>query len=310
MELRKGKQVRPQKILLYGVEGIGKSYFASQFPSPLFIDTEDRLSHLDVNSYLVKTVDDIYSVLQSLKKPDHGYKTLVLDTVDWTEKLITKAVIARGLGEKIITSIEDFGYGKGYKFVAEEFQNLLVAIEKTIQEQGMHIVLIAHSKIKPFNDPINATTYDRYNVDCMDAISASIRAWCDHVLFANFDTIAVVDPKTKKTQGKGGHLRTLFTTHTAAYDAKNSWDGIPDQIDMDYAMIAKYIGDTTHTKKEEVIDPKIALRDKAKLLAKPLGGNDHIKSLLAGRKFLDLSLEEMEQIITRIEDDLVLMENK
>ena len=309
MELRKGKQMRPQKILLYGVEGIGKSSFAGQFPNPLFIDTEDRLSHLDVNSYLAKNLDDIYSVLQLLKKPDHGYKTLVLDTVDWTEKLISKFVIARGMGEKIITSIEDFGYGKGYKFVAEEFQNLLDTIEKTANANGMHVILIAHSKIKAFNDPINATSYERYNVDCMDTISSTIRAWADHVLFCNYDTIAEIDPITKKARGKGGWQRTIFTTRTAAYDAKNSWD-LPDQIDMNYDLIAKYIiGD--HKKEEpKPKDPKQELKKYIIDIAKPLGGTDYLKSLLHGKKLLDLSVEELEQMIITIQDDITISENK
>ena len=306
MELRKGKQVRPQKVLIYGVEGIGKSLFASKFPSPVFIDTEDRLSHLDVDSYLVKSLDDIYSVLQILKKEKHGYKTIILDTVDWAEKLITNFVIERGDNKN---SIEDFGYGKGYKLVAEEFQRLLMAIEKIMQEQAMHVVLVAHSKIKAFNDPINATSYDRYQLDCLESISASIRAWCDTVLFANYDTFAEVDPVTKKTRAKGGRIRTLYTSRTAAYDAKNSWDGIPDQIDMEYSQISKYL--SGEIKKEEPKqDRKIELRDLVKELAKPLGGGEYLKTKLEGKKFLDLSIEQMEVFIQNIKDDITLMENK
>ena len=307
MELRKGKQMRPQKILLYGVEGIGKSSFAGQFPNPVFIDTEDRLSHLDVNSYLVKSLDDIYSVLQILKKPDHGYKTLVLDTVDWAEKIISAAVIAKSPGKQ---SIEDFGYGKGYKFVAEEFQNLLNAMEKVVNDNAMHIVLIAHSKIKVFNDPVNATSYDRYNIDCMDTISSAIRAWTDCVFFCNYDTIAEIDPVTKKTRGKGGRLRTLFTTHTAAYDAKNSWEGLPDQIDMDYALIAKYISGDHKKEEPKPKDPKQELKKYIIDMAKPLGGTDYLKSLLHGKKLLDLSVEELEQMIITIQDDITISENK
>jgi hypothetical protein len=306
LELRKGKQVRPQKVLIYGVEGIGKSLFASKFPSPVFIDTEDRLSHLDVDSYLVKSLDDIYSVLQILKKEKHGYKTIILDTVDWAEKLITNFVIERGDNKN---SIEDFGYGKGYKLVAEEFQRLLMAIEKIMQEQAMHVVLVAHSKIKAFNDPINATSYDRYQLDCLESISASIRAWCDTVLFANYDTFAEVDPVTKKTRAKGGRIRTLYTSRTAAYDAKNSWDGIPDQIDMEYSQISKYL--SGEIKKEEPKqDRKIELRDLVKELAKPLGGGEYLKTKLEGKKFLDLSIEQMEVFIQNIKDDITLMENK
>ena len=44
------RQVVPcaQKVVVYGVEGIGKTTFASKFPDPLFIDVEGGTKHLDV----------------------------------------------------------------------------------------------------------------------------------------------------------------------------------------------------------------------------------------------------------------------
>ena len=40
MNITRGKIKSAQKVVIYGPEGIGKSTFASQFPNPLFIDTE------------------------------------------------------------------------------------------------------------------------------------------------------------------------------------------------------------------------------------------------------------------------------
>ena len=39
MKISSGKVIRPQKVVIYGSEGIGKSTLAAQFPNPLFIDT-------------------------------------------------------------------------------------------------------------------------------------------------------------------------------------------------------------------------------------------------------------------------------
>ena len=39
---------RVQKVVIYGWEGIGKSTFASQFPDPVFIDTEGSTNSMDV----------------------------------------------------------------------------------------------------------------------------------------------------------------------------------------------------------------------------------------------------------------------
>ena len=44
----KGKQSRPERILLYGVEGVGKSTFASNAPRAIFLDIEEGTKHLDV----------------------------------------------------------------------------------------------------------------------------------------------------------------------------------------------------------------------------------------------------------------------
>ena len=36
LNISKGIVLRPQKVVVYGPEGIGKSTFASHFPDPLF----------------------------------------------------------------------------------------------------------------------------------------------------------------------------------------------------------------------------------------------------------------------------------
>ena len=48
MNITTGKRKRAQKVVVYGTEGIGKTTFASHFPSPVFIDTESSTDHLDV----------------------------------------------------------------------------------------------------------------------------------------------------------------------------------------------------------------------------------------------------------------------
>lgn len=39
-QITRGLIVKPQKVVVYGPEGIGKTTFAADFPDPLFIDTE------------------------------------------------------------------------------------------------------------------------------------------------------------------------------------------------------------------------------------------------------------------------------
>ncbi|MFV1966495.1 MAG: AAA family ATPase, partial [Pirellulaceae bacterium] len=39
--IERGRTPMPPRILTYGIEGIGKSTFASESPQPIFIQTED-----------------------------------------------------------------------------------------------------------------------------------------------------------------------------------------------------------------------------------------------------------------------------
>jgi len=48
LNISRGVVFKAQKIIIYGPEGIGKSTFASQFPDPLFIDTEGSTNSMNV----------------------------------------------------------------------------------------------------------------------------------------------------------------------------------------------------------------------------------------------------------------------
>ena len=112
--LVKGKQELPPRICIYGNHGIGKSTIASQFPDPVFINTEDGLDSLDVTSFpRAAEINDVVESIKTLLKEDHAFKTLVIDSVDWlVEPLIVKDIEGSH-------DAKDLGYGKGQVFVAE-----------------------------------------------------------------------------------------------------------------------------------------------------------------------------------------------
>ena len=118
MNIMKGIQNKPLKIVVYGPEGIGKTTFASRFPDPLFIDTEGSTARMDVAR--TETPSSLAMLTAQLTEirdtPPAGFKTLVLDTIDWAERLCIRAVCEKA-GK---SGIEDFGYGKGYSYVFEE----------------------------------------------------------------------------------------------------------------------------------------------------------------------------------------------
>jgi hypothetical protein len=147
----------------------------------------------------------------------------VIDTADWAEYLCISHVCTKAQ----VGGIEDFGYGKGYTYLAEEFGNMLNRLSDVI-EKGIHVVLTAHSTIRKFEQPDEAAAYDRWELKLQKKTAPLVREWSDMVLFANYRTFAVKSEGTKTAKPQGGE-RTLYTSHRPAYDAKNRHD-LPDEM--------------------------------------------------------------------------------
>lgn len=236
LNIIQGKQPRAQKVIIYGSEGIGKTTLASQFPDVLFIDTEGGTSHLDVKriegiqnwAQLIDTVKEVASTPGICK-------TLAIDTADWAEASATSHLCAKYKK----TGIEDFGYGKGYTYLGEEFQNLLNACDKVI-DAGIHVVITAHAKMRKFEQPDEMGAYDRWEMKLSKQVAPLLKEWADMVLFCNYQTMVITtDSGSKKAQGG---KRVIYTSHSPVWDAKNR-HGLPDVVPMDYSSIAPAIGD-------------------------------------------------------------------
>ena len=244
MEITSGKIAGAQKIVLYGVEGIGKSTFASQFPSPLFIDTEGSTKHLDVKRLPVPASwTMLMQEVAWVRDNPNSCGTLVIDTADWAEKLCSQHVCAtRLIKGEAAKSIEDYGYGKGYTYLMEEFGRLLNALSQ-VCEQGIHVLLTAHAKMRKFEQPDELGAYDRWEMKLEKTVAPMVKEWSDMLLFANYKTYVVNVDGQGAAKGKNkaqGGTRVMFTTHHPAWDAKNR-AGLPEEMPMQFSAIAEHI---------------------------------------------------------------------
>lgn len=239
MEISKGVIKKAKKVVIYGPEGIGKSTLAAGFPDPLFVDTEGSTEYMDVKRFerpesWQMIMDEVQYVI------DHTdvCRTLIIDTADWAEKKCSEYIITKNQ----VKSIEDFGYGKGYTYLKEEFGRLLNMLNLVI-DKGINVVICAHAMMRKFEQPDELGAYDRWEMKLSKQVSPLVKEWCDMLLFCNYKTMVVnVDNRgAAKGKNKGqGQKRTMYTQHNACWDAKNRFD-LPAECPMCYASIMTII---------------------------------------------------------------------
>ena len=148
MKIVRGKQKSAARVVMYGTEGIGKSTMASQFPSPLILDTEDGSKHLDCARVICSDWITLESTMHELVRDAQGFETIVIDSADWMERIMIEQIV-RQAGKK---SIEDFGFGKGYIHVQERVSKFLAIADQLIS-RGINVVFVAHSKVQRTSPP-------------------------------------------------------------------------------------------------------------------------------------------------------------
>jgi hypothetical protein len=234
-----GRLVKPMRLLVYGLEGVGKSTFAACAPSPIFLGAEDGTSELDVKRFPQPTCwSDVMEAVSELIATEHEYKTLVIDTLDWMEPICWQQVCiaCAKAGRPPLRSIEEMGYGKGYVEAGGFWRQLTAALERLRATRRMDVLLLAHSWIKNFKNP-GGEDFDRFEMKLHKGASAHWREWCDAVMFADHDVTTYEDDR-KRVKGIGSGARILRTQHHAAWDAKNRYD-LPPELPLDWEAFAE-----------------------------------------------------------------------
>jgi hypothetical protein len=287
LPLSRGRITRPQKAVIYGPEGVGKSTLASLTPEAVFLDTEGGTHHLDVIRLdEASSWEEIKATVARLATAQHPFKSLVIDTADWLEKRLAEHLCAKANKD----SIEDFGYGKGWVLLAEEFGRFLSSLDALLA-RGMHVIFLAHSTVRKFEAPDQAGSYDRFELKLSKQAAPLLKEWADLVLFANFVT-KVAEKDNGKMRGVGGKERVLFTTHTAAYDAKNR-HGLQDKLPFTIEALAPVFGAqaTTVSPAPEAQAPVPSLTDRIFAAFQHLADMANVVDFLVARNQLGYTAE-------------------
>jgi hypothetical protein len=237
--VQRGRTPKPPRLLAYGTEGIGKSTFAAGAPNPVFVPTEDGLDEIDCAKFpLATTYDDVATALTELRTQPHDYETVVIDSLDWLERLVFDKLCA----EFGVNSIEkvDGGYAKGYTHALTYWREILTRLDALRTGRGMVVVLIAHAKVEKFEDP-ESPPYDRYTPRLHKHAAALVSEWADAVLFATRKLRTQTEDagfNRKRTIahaiGRDGGDRVLRCVGGPACVAKNRY-GITQDLPLEWA---------------------------------------------------------------------------
>ena len=227
--ITRGTTPLPPRVVVYGAHGIGKTTFGVSAPNPIALRTEDGLAALAVPTFpLITEYAELMQALTTLYIETHDFQSLVLDSLDWLEPIVWQET-ARRHNE---SSIESFGYGKGYIAAAEVWAEVLEALN-ALRLKGMTIICLAHAEIKRFDAP-DSEPYDRYQIKLHKRAADLIQEWADVVGFAHYEVFTEstdVGFNKKVTRGTGGTARKLAVEERPAYNAKNRFQ-LPAELPL------------------------------------------------------------------------------
>ena len=302
LSIKKGPQPRAIRTVIYGPEGIGKSTLASQFPNVVFFDFEHGTDSMDVARFdTPEDFDGVLALLNIISQED-VCKTVVLDTADKLEQLISRHVCLK-YG---ISSIEDAGYGKGYTYLAEAWIELMKVCDNII-DSGKNIVFVAHAQMRKFEQPDEMGAYDRWELKLSKKTSPLLKEWSDMLLFCSYKTNVVTDEKTKSKKAVGGK-RVMYSTHNPCWDAKNRFN-FPDSMEMSFSEIASAFKAPADIKADTIAELRKMFQaacikeDDVMAYLKAKGQTDGSSLEELSLKILQFIKTNSEKIITKIKEE-------
>ncbi len=230
-KLRKitGEKKDPDRILLIGMDKVGKSTWANGANKPVFIGPESGWGEMAVTTTPepVKDWRDLNHWVQAFAAGGHDRKTLVLDSIDWIEPILHKH-LCRTNGWK---DIEAAGYGKGWIAAADAIRQLTSNLDDCRIEAGMEIIVISHSVVRTFTNP-SGDDFSGYEMAVNKKLAAVMRQWVDTIGFA------IHEATFKDGQRSVTGLRHLHVSNAHGWDAGSRWD-LPPKLPLEYAKYAE-----------------------------------------------------------------------
>lgn len=209
-----------QSILFHGVQGIGKTTLACNFPKPLLIALEERFYHLENPDleieHNIKSTDDVFKILQNILD-DKLYKdreTIIIDSLDIFEQITIFELLAPYKADSFSDpkAAKHYGYAGGWQALAKSWQELLDLCGR-LKNCGKRVIFICHTFVKNKKDPAG-DDFSYYGLKLNEQYSRGvIFPWIDQVMFIDNRKI-VVEGKLEKEE------RVVRAGFSSIYDGK------------------------------------------------------------------------------------------
>lgn len=228
-QITSGKAMSPLRGIIYGDNGIGKTTFASSGKNPIIFDMEGNCGHIDAEKIRITNLDDVHDFLDDLLTQDHDYKTLVIDSLDSLQVLLTEKISQRH-------SPQELSFGKSAAIWAKYIKDITSKLETLSSSKGMNVLFTAHWKVKQANNPM-VENYDRYDLRINEEMRTGFCNWVQFIILATKDVIIEEkDGGYGKKKAKDIERRILHTRGSPAYYGKNVFD-LPAKIAMDWDQL-------------------------------------------------------------------------
>ena len=223
-----GKKARMRRCLIYGTPGVGKSTWAASWPNVYAICSERGMDDIGCDRCHVATFDEFREALMAVSSEDHDYRTLVIDSADWLEQLLWKAICQKYSKE----SLADFDFGQGYAKANKAWEWICGTITELCDRRNMGSVIVAHAKIDRYTPPTGAA-YDRWQLDLHKGAASHLCEWADEVFFVKYREYEVAKEKHFSKESRiiaiGEGERVCYTAERPAFIAKRHIE-MPDEM--------------------------------------------------------------------------------
>lgn len=230
---------RALSIVLYGPSGVGKTSFAANWPGCGFFYDPQEAGIEDLVEYKqcpapklsqkVNSFEALMDHASDIANKKYDIQTVVFDSMTGFEKLCFK-FHCKEYFDNDWSKKGFYSYFAGPKNAAKtDWPRFLDALD-AIRDSGINTILIGHSEVRQFSNPEGAD-YDRWIPYLDKETWQQTHRWAQCVLFYNYHvSIEKEESSPKRKANMTSERRFLYTTRTAAYDAKNRY-GLPPLID-------------------------------------------------------------------------------